>query len=50
VKIGSILLFLCKVQTGFHKFHNLVEGTISGGGKYVVIWVNDAGNVKAECE
>jgi hypothetical protein len=31
---------------GFHRFHNLVEGTISRGGKFVVIWVNDAGKWK----
>jgi hypothetical protein len=30
------------VEMGFHKFHNLLEGSISRGGKFVVIWVNDA--------
>jgi len=34
------------VEMGFHKFHNLVEGTVSRGGKFVVIWVNDAGKWK----
>jgi hypothetical protein len=34
------------VEMGFHKFHNLAEGTISRGGKFVVIWVNDAGKWK----
>jgi hypothetical protein len=34
------------VEMGFHKFHNLVEGSISGGAKFVVIWVNDAGKWK----
>jgi hypothetical protein len=34
------------VEMGFHKFHNLVEGTVSHGGKFVVIWVNDAGKWK----
>jgi len=34
------------IELGFHKFHNLVEGTISRGGKFVVIWVNDAGKWK----
>ena len=34
------------VEMGFHKFHNLVEGTTSRGGKFVVIWVNDAGKWK----
>jgi hypothetical protein len=34
------------VEMGFHKFHNLVEGTVSQGGKFVVIWVNDAGKWK----
>jgi hypothetical protein len=34
------------VEMGFHKFHNLVEGTVSRGGKFVVIWANDAGKWK----
>jgi hypothetical protein len=34
------------VEMGFHKFHNLVEGSVSRGGKFVVIWVNDAGKWK----
>jgi hypothetical protein len=34
------------VEMGFHKFHNLVEGSVSRGGKFVVIWVKDAGKWK----
>ncbi len=34
------------VEMGFHKFHNLVEGTISRGGKFVVIWANETGKWK----
>lgn len=34
------------VEMGFHMFHNLVEGSVSRGGKFVVIWVNDAGKWK----
>jgi hypothetical protein len=31
------------VEMGIHKFHNLVEGTTSEGGKFVVIWKHDSG-------
>jgi hypothetical protein len=31
------------VEMGIHKFHNLVEGTTSQGGKFVVIWKLESG-------
>jgi hypothetical protein len=29
------------VEMGIHKFHNLMEGSVSGGGKFVIIWKHD---------
>jgi hypothetical protein len=30
------------VEMGIHKFHNLVEGSTSQGGRFVIIWVHHA--------